>query len=85
VTLGGLKVVLFQQTFSANFDWKKSGFSACHMSKTVKVYLIFQKSFSAKHGGGFQLSGAECLKTCPFKFQPTDKNQRYFYYHVLVM
>ena len=29
------------------------------MSKTVKVYLIFQKSFSAKHEGGFELSGAE--------------------------
>jgi hypothetical protein len=85
VVLGGLKVVHFQQTFSANFDWKKSDFSASHMSKTVKVFLIFQQSFSAKHWGGIQLSGAECLKTCPFKFQPTDKNQSYFYYHVLVM
>ncbi len=35
------------------------------MSKTVKVFLIFQQSFSAKHGGGIQLS-SECLKTCPF-------------------
>ncbi len=67
---GVSKLYFFIKFVQQTLTGKKVTFQHVTCHTTVKVYLIFQQSFSAKHGGGIQLSVAECFE------QPTGTHVR---------